>query len=90
MRDLCPGLFPGRAGCAVFLHIVRTDAEPIVSYLGYIASTVPVSSYRRPRQSGRKKTYDWQRGRTVRGQGTRVAKTVPSLVPITRERGNKN
>lgn len=37
MRDLCPRLFPGnRTGCAVFLHIVRTDAEPIVSYLGYI------------------------------------------------------
>lgn len=41
MRDLCPRLFPGRTDCAVFLHIVRTDAEPIVSYLGYIGRPVP-------------------------------------------------
>lgn len=67
MRDLCPRLFLGRTGRAVFPHIVRTDAEPIVSYLGYIGRLW--SAYRprrRPEENLRLASS------VYRGQGTRA------------------
>lgn len=72
MRDLCPRLFPGRTGRGP--HIVRTDAEPIVSYLGYIGRLWPAHRLYRPRHDGRKKTYDW---RVVCTGGKELTHRVP-------------
>lgn len=69
-RDFSPGLHRLHH---VFLrtHCIRTDAEPIVSYLGYIGIPSPRIVVSFTRHSGRKKTYDSERG-TVGRQETRM------------------
>lgn len=83
-----PETFPGvGTGCAVFPHIVRTDAEPIhrvVSRL-YRLDPAPVSLYRRSpprdrrRTGSRKRTYDSRRGGGANPGAKELHKSPPPL-----------
>lgn len=67
------------------VHIVRTDAEPIVSYLGYIGVPCPYRCIA-PRHGGRKKTYDWRKSTYTGGKEPVRYQDSAISVPTLRER----